>query len=89
MLYKNEQITFWLRWVFIAAHRLFLAEVSRGYSSLQCPGFSLWQLLLLWLEDSRVLASVVGVPGFSCPMACGILPEQGSNPCPLHWQADS
>ena len=22
-------------------------------------------------------------------MACGILPDQGSNPCPLHWQADS
>ena len=21
--------------------------------------------------------------------ACGILPDQGSNPCPLHWQADS
>ena len=21
--------------------------------------------------------------------ACGILPEQGSNPCPLRWQADS
>ena len=27
--------------------------------------------------------------GFSCPMACGIVPDQGSNPCPLHWQADS
>ena len=22
-------------------------------------------------------------------MACGIFPDQGSNPCPLHWQADS
>ena len=21
--------------------------------------------------------------------ACGIFPDQGSNPCPLHWQADS
>ena len=21
-------------------------------------------------------------------MACGIFPDQGSNPCPLHWQAD-
>ena len=26
---------------------------------------------------------------FSCSAACGILPDQGSNPCPLHWQADS
>ena len=25
----------------------------------------------------------------ACPAACGILPDQGSNPCPLHWQADS
>ena len=25
----------------------------------------------------------------SCSAACGILPDQGSNLCPLHWQADS
>ena len=25
----------------------------------------------------------------SCSEACGILPDQGLNPCPLHWQADS
>ena len=25
----------------------------------------------------------------SCPTAHGIPPDQGSNPCPLHWQADS
>ena len=25
----------------------------------------------------------------SCSMACGIFPDQGSNPCPLHWQAAS
>ena len=25
----------------------------------------------------------------SCSAACGILPDQGSNPRPLHWQADS
>ena len=27
--------------------------------------------------------------GLSCSAACGIFPDQGSNPCPLHWQADS
>ena len=27
--------------------------------------------------------------GLSCSTACGIFPDQGSNPCPLHWQADS
>ena len=33
--------------------------------------------------------SVVVVHGLSCPVACGIFPDQGSNPCLLHWQADS
>lgn len=26
--------------------------------------------------------------GLRCPAVCGILPEQGRNPCPLHWQLD-
>ena len=24
--------------------------------------------------------------GLSCSAACGIFPDQGSNPCPLHWR---
>ena len=27
--------------------------------------------------------------GPSCSAACRIFPDQGSNPCPPHWQADS
>ena len=27
--------------------------------------------------------------GFSCSIACGIFPDQGSKLCLLHWQADS
>ena len=27
--------------------------------------------------------------GLSCSEACGVFTDQGSNPCPLHWQADS
>ena len=27
--------------------------------------------------------------GLSCSAACGIFLDQGSNPCPLHWQVDS
>ena len=38
---------FWLRWVFIAACGLSLAAASRGYSSLQCVGFSLRWLLFV------------------------------------------
>ena len=26
---------------------------------------------------------------FSCSTACGVFLHQGSNPCPLYWQADS
>ena len=33
--------------------------------------------------------SVVVAHGHSCPTASGILPDQGSNLCLLHWQADS
>ena len=42
-----------LRWVFVAACRLSLLTVSRGYSSLWCSGFSSWWLLLLWRTASR------------------------------------
>ena len=44
---------FWLCWVFIAACGLSLVAASRGYSSLQCAGFSLQWLLLLWSTGSR------------------------------------
>ena len=27
--------------------------------------------------------------GLSCSVACGIFPDQGLNPCLLHWRADS
>ena len=37
----------------------------------------------------RVQASVVTVHGLTCPKACGIFPDQGSNPYALHWQVDS
>ena len=33
--------------------------------------------------------SVVVVHGLSCFVACGIFPNQESNPCLLHWQEDS
>ena len=34
-------------------------------------------------------SSVVVAHGPSRSAACGIFLDQGSNPCPLHWQADS
>ena len=44
---------FWLCWVFVAARGLSLVVVSGGYSLLQCAGFSLRWLLLLWSMGSR------------------------------------
>ena len=45
--------------------------------------------LLLRSTGSRHAGSVVVAHGPSCSAACGIFPDQGLNPCPLHWQADS
>ena len=50
---------------------------------------SLSRPLLLRSTGSRRAGSVVVAHGPSCSAACGIFPDQGSNPCPLHWQADS
>ena len=62
---------------------------SGGLSSSRCAGPSLSWPLLLRSTGSRRTGSVVVVHGPSCSAACGIFPDQGSNPCPLHWQADS
>ena len=35
------------------------------------------------------MGSVGVAPRLNCPEACEIFPDQGSNLCPLHWQADS
>ena len=44
---------FWLHWVFVAVLGLSLVEVSGGYPSLRCAGFSLRWLLLLRSMGSR------------------------------------
>ena len=86
------------------ACRLSLVAASGGYFSLGCTGFSLQWLLLLrstgsrrtgfsscgtWAQWLWHAGSVVVAHGLSGSAACGIFPDQGSNPCPLHWQADS
>ena len=62
---------------------------SGNHSSSRCTGLSLSRPLLLQSTGSRRVGSVIVAHGPSCSVACGILPDQGSNPCPLHWQADS
>ena len=65
------------------------AAASGGHSSSRCTGLSPSRPLLLRSTGSRRAGSGVVAHGPSCPAARGIFPDQGSNPCPLHWQADS
>ena len=69
--------------------RAFSSCGKRGHSSSWYAGLSLSRPLLLQSTGSRRAGSVVVAHGPSCSTACGILPDQGPNPCPLHWQADS
>ena len=79
----------WLCWVFVSVRGLSLIAASGGHSSSPCAGLSPSRSLLLPSTGSRRAGSVIVAHGPSCSVACGILPDQGSNPCPLHWQADS
>ena len=58
---------------------------SRAFSSCREQGLPFVTAKGL-LTVAAPLASVVVVPGLSCSAACGILLDQRSNPCPLHWQ---
>ena len=80
---------FWLCWVFVSGRGLSLVAASGGHSSSRCAGLSLSWPLLLRSTSSRRAGSVVVAHGPGCSAACGIFPDQGSNPCHLHWQADS
>ena len=82
-------LCFWLCWVFVAGRGLSLVAASGGYSLLRCVCFSLQRLLLLQSMGFRHADSVVVAHGLCCSAACGIFLDQGSDPCPLHWQADS
>ena len=63
-------------------HRGARASHYRGLSrcGAQAPDAQAQQL---WLTGSAAVAH-----GPSRSAACGNLPDQGSNPCRLHWQAD-
>ena len=74
----------WLCWVFVSVRGLSLVVASGGHSSSRCAGLSLSRPPLLQSTSSRRSGSVVVAHGLSCSAACGIFPDQGSNPCPLH-----
>ena len=41
------------------------------------------------LHQLQHMGSGVAAHRLSPPSACGVFPDQGPNPCPLDWQADS
>ena len=82
-------IYFWLCWVFVSVQGLSLVAASGDHSSSRCAGLSLSRPLLLRSTGSRRAGSAIVAHGPSRSAACGILPDWGSNPRPLHWQADS
>ena len=67
---------FGLHWLSLAECGLSLIAASGGFSCVEAQALG-------------VKASVVVTHGLSCPVACGVFPDQGWNPCPLHWQVDS
>ena len=83
--------------VFVTVLGLPPAAASRGRSPAVSTGFSLQRRLLCRAQAPGTRASVVqqAVSGagahrlLSCPLACGIFWDQGWDPCPLPWQADS
>ena len=94
-------IYFGVCWVFIAAQAFLQLQQAGAPLWSQCTGFSLRGPLgaehRLWGPSPSVVAaprlwstgSVAVVHGLSCSPACEIFPDEGSNPCPLHWQGDS
>ena len=92
LIFKKLLLIFWLHWVFVVVHWLTVVVASR------CGALALgaWALVVaahgLSSCGTRALeraGSVVVAHGLSCSVACGIFPDEGSNPCPLHGQMDS
>ena len=82
-------IYLWLCWVFVSVRGPSLAAASGGHSSSRCAGLSPSRPLPLRSTGTRRAGSAIVAHGPSRSAARGILPDRGSNPCPLHWQADS
>ena len=80
ILFLKEIMYFCLHWVFAAVHRL---------SRVAASGLLIAVASLVVGHGLGMRAQYFQHKGLSCPMACEIFPDQGSNPCPLLWQVDS
>ena len=80
-------LLFFIFFLFLIA--LGLCYCTQAFSSGLLCCFSCCGAQALGAWASVVVTWGLQSVGFSCPVACGIFPEQESNQCPLHWQADS
>ena len=62
-----------------------------GVQASHCGGFSCSRAwLYVWgLQWLQLMGSAAVTLRASFSIACGLFLDQGSNPCPLHWQVDS
>ena len=82
---KIDWLIDWLLcWVFVSALGPPPVVASGGHSSSWCAGPSPSWPLLLRSTGPRCTGSAAMAHGPSFSVACGILPDQGSNPRPLH-----
>ena len=69
--------------------RAFCSCGDQGLLSVAECGLLIVVASLVAEQGFKSMGSVVMGSGLRGPTACRIFPEQGSNPCPLHWQVDS
>ena len=81
---RNARMHVFLPALGLHCHSWALSSCSAGSPSSQHVGFS-----CCGIQVSGRVGSVVVAHRLSSSEVCGIFPYQGSNPCPLHWQADS
>jgi len=64
------------------------AAESRDYSPGAVCGLLTAVASLVAVPGLQSIGSIVVAHTLGCSTACGIFPDQGLNPCLLHWQAD-
>ena len=96
-IFLKNSVYFWAVLCLHCYMQAFSSWGEQGLLWLQCPGFSLWWLLLSWsigswvcgLQESWRRVSVVVAHGLCSTQAQVPWPDQRSNLCPLHWHVES
>ena len=76
-------------WPFLVVGSAVCSAVMRGLLSAVAPLVAEHGFSGVWASVRAACGLSSCAHGLSCSTTCGIFPDQGSNPCALHWQADS